>query len=139
MPEYKGQNACVFYDGDEITIVREGRAAKLNFVDPHPWQIPVPALTGVDLRPPSALHVGRLQFLVKGASVHYGSTSELHEDPAIGLSASRLDCRTGRAATCAGGSFDCAQKGSQVNRGPHSRRARRLLRSSRGASGRQDG
>ncbi len=83
MPEYKGQNACVFYDGDEITIVREGRAAKLNFVDPHPWQIPVPALTGVDLRPPSALHVGRLQFLVKGASVHYGSTSELHEDPAI--------------------------------------------------------
>jgi hypothetical protein len=83
MPEYKGQNARVLYDGDEITILREGIAAKLNFVDPHPWQIPVPALTGVDLQPPSAGRVGRLQFLIDGAPVHYGSTKELHEDPAI--------------------------------------------------------
>ena len=83
MPEYKGQNARVLYDGDEITILREGIAAKLNFVDPHPWQIPVLALTGVDLESPSARRIGRLQFLINGASVHYGSTKELHEDPTI--------------------------------------------------------
>ncbi len=83
MPECRGQNARVLFGGDEITILREGLAAKLNFVDPHPWQIPVTALTGVDLRPPGALHVGRLQFLIKGASVHHGSTAELHEDPTI--------------------------------------------------------
>jgi hypothetical protein len=83
MPECRGQNARVLYSGDEVTILRDGFAAKLNFVDPHPWHIPVAALTGVDLQPPGALHVGRLQFLIKGASVHHGSTAELHEDPTI--------------------------------------------------------
>jgi len=83
MPECRGQNARVLFGGDEITILREGLAAKLNFVDPHPWQIPVAALTGVDLQPPGPLHVGRLQFLIKGAPVHHGSTAELHEDPTI--------------------------------------------------------
>jgi hypothetical protein len=83
MPECRGQNARVLFGGYEITIVREGLAAKLNFVDPHPWQIPVAALTGVDLQPPGALRVGRLQFLIQGASVHYGSTVELHQDPTI--------------------------------------------------------
>jgi len=68
MPECRGQNARVLFGGDEITILREGSAAKLNFVDPHPWQIPVAALTGVDLQPPGPLHCG------PPAVPHQGST-----------------------------------------------------------------
>ena len=144
MPECQGQNARVLFDGDEITIVREGLAAKLNFVDPHPWQIPVAALTGVDLQPPGALRVGRLQFLIKGASVHHGSTAELTKTRRScslllldggssrswrqmsradrGQSASRPDSRYGRAAACTGGPFECAQTCDQMNRGACSQR-----------------